>query len=145
MSLLQPQGPGIPLPTPTLTTQPFWDGCRIGELRYQRCARCASALFDPAVRCRFCGARELEWHTSAGVGEIYSWSAVWRAQTPAFTVPYVAAIVNLDEGYRMVTNIIGCRVDEVAVGLRVQVEFHHVADDVWLPYFRPLALASAEP
>lgn len=137
MSLLAPQGPGIPLPKPSPTSEAFWEGCRRGELRYQRCLTCSAALFDPPLRCRECGGSTLEWQVSAGRGEIYSWSTVWRAQTPAFTVPYVAAIVTLDEGYAMISNIIGCRVEEVTVGLAVEVEFHPVGEDIWLPYFRP--------
>jgi uncharacterized OB-fold protein len=62
---------------------------------------------------------------------------VWRPQTPAFAVPYVAAIVDLDEGYQMLANVIGCEPEDVAVGLRVVVEFHPIGGGFVLPYFRP--------
>jgi uncharacterized OB-fold protein len=133
-----PQSAGIPLPEPSAVSAPFWDGCRRHELRYQRCHRCSTALFDPASRCRTCGSSDLHWERSNGLGTIYSWSIVWRPQVPAFSVPYAVAIVRLDEGYDMVTNIIGCPPDEVRTGLRVIVEFHDVGDGVHLPYFRPL-------
>jgi len=136
VTLLQPQPVGIPLPKPSPLTQPFWDGCAAGELRYQECAVCARAIFDPARACRFCGATELGWRTSAGHGEVYSWSTVWRPQTPAFVTPYVAAIVALGEGFHMVSNIVGCEIDAVHTGLPVEVVFHS-AGALTLPYFRP--------
>jgi uncharacterized OB-fold protein len=62
---------------------------------------------------------------------------VWRPQTPAFEVPYVVAIVDVDEGYQMMTNIVGCKPDDVRVGMRVEVEFRRMSDEITLPYFRP--------
>jgi len=137
MTLLHPQPPGIPLPTPSPLTQPFWDGCARRELRYQSCTACGRAIFDPAYACRFCGATELAWKLSAGRGSVYSWSTVWRPQAPEFVTPYVAAIVALDEGYQMVTNIVGCAVDDVRTELPVQVTFHD-AGALTLPYFQPV-------
>lgn len=136
MTLLQPQPVGIPLPTPSPLTQAFWEGCAAGELRYQECTACGRAIFDPARACRFCGATQLAWRASAGIGEVYSWSTVWRPQTPAFVTPYVAAIVALDEGFHMVSNIVGCEPEAVHTGLAVEVEFHS-AGALTLPYFRP--------
>jgi len=118
-------------------SQPFWDGCAAGELRFQRCGSCATALFDPTLRCRACGGADLRWEASAGRGTVGSWSTVWRPQTPAFTVPYVVALVGLDEGCDLVSNLVGCDVADVRTGLRVHVVFHGVRDGVVLPYFRP--------
>lgn len=139
MSALLPQAPGIPLPVPTRLSQPFWDGCRAGELRHQRCRTCQTCAFDPAYLCRACGSAELAWETGSGRGHLYSWSVVWRPQTPAFTVPYAAAIVELEEGHHMVTNVIGCQVADLYLDLPLQVEFHPMDDQIWLPYFRPVA------
>jgi len=138
VTLLVPQSAGIPLPEPSTVSTPFWDGCRCHELRYQRCRRCSTALFDPASMCRTCGSSDLRWERSNGRGTVYSWSIVWRPQVPTFSVPYAVAIVRLDEGYHMVTNIIGCSADEVRTGMSVAVEFHDVGEGVHLPYFRPL-------
>jgi uncharacterized OB-fold protein len=105
---------------------------------HQRCDACGHAEFDPAVVCRRCGARALTWARSAGLGTVYSWTVVWRPQQPSFVVPYAPAIVDLDEGYQMLAAVIGCRVADLTVGLRVAVEFHPVADGFALPYFRPV-------
>jgi uncharacterized OB-fold protein len=130
---------GIPVPAPSALTQPYWDGCARGELLYQRCTSCGGAIFDPAPICRFCNSTSLEWAESSGRGSVYSWSIVWRPQTPAFNVPYAAAIVDLDEGYQIVANIIGCEPEDIRLGMPVQVEFHEIGSGFSLPYFRPLA------
>jgi uncharacterized OB-fold protein len=137
MTLLEPQSEGIPLPHPSPASQPFWDGCERSELLYQRCSNCGRAIFIPALLCRFCGSRDLSWAQSAGLGAVYSWSIVWRPQSPAFSTPYAAAIIDLDEGYQMLSNVIGCEPDDIHAGLRVAVEFHLVGEGINLPYFRP--------
>jgi uncharacterized OB-fold protein len=134
---LRPQQPGIPLPAPSARTRPFWDGCARGELWYQRCTSCHRPVFDPAELCRYCGGDELRWEQSAGRGTVYSWSIVWRPQTPGFEVPYAAAIVDVDEGYQLVTNIVGCAPEAIHVGMPVEVQFHPIGDDIVFPYFRP--------
>ncbi|MFC9516533.1 Zn-ribbon domain-containing OB-fold protein [Nocardiaceae bacterium NPDC056970] len=138
-TVLAPQREGIPLPEPTVLSQPFWDGCVVGELRYQRCTACGRAEFDPNKLCRGCGADTLDWQVSAGRGTVYSYTEVTRPQTPAFTSPYVVVIVELDEGYHMVSNIIGCVPADVRIGLPVAVEFHEIEHGVVLPYFAPAA------
>jgi uncharacterized OB-fold protein len=136
VATLTPHPEGIPLPEPSLVSAPFWEGARVGELRYQRCPA-GHPVFNPAPRCRCCGSSDLTWERSAGFGAVYSSSVVWRPQTPAFAVPYVAAIVALDEGYQMLANVIGCEPEDVVVGLRVAVEFHPIGGGFVLPYFRP--------
>ena len=100
--------------------------------------RAARPSFDPALRCRNCASSDLTWEASAGNGTIYSWTAVWRPQQPSFIVPYAPAIIDMDEGYQILANIVGCDVADLAVGMRVAVEFHPVSDGVALPYFRPV-------
>lgn len=139
MNILKPQSTGIPLPSPSALTKPFWDGCARGELWYQRCQQCGAAIFDPLHLCRFCRSAALEWQQSDGVGTVYSWSVVWRPQTPAFEVPYAVAIVELDDGYQMVSNIIGCEPDAIHLKMPVRVEFHDVGGGCMLPYFTPIA------
>lgn len=114
---------------------PFWAGCRSHELRYQRCGACGLANFPPAEHCRGCLSAELTWARSEGAGEIYSWTVVHRPVTAIFESPYAPAIVTLDEGYQMLTNIVGVPPEAVVIGLRVQVQFHAVEPDVILPYF----------
>ncbi|MBM3658848.1 MAG: hypothetical protein FJW95_05005 [Actinobacteria bacterium] len=134
---LVPQPATIPPPYPSAHSAPYWEGAKQGELRFQRCSACGHAEFDPSIICRRCGHRELVWERSAGNGTVYSWTVVWRPQQPSFVVPYAPAIVDLDEGYQMLANVVGCDVADLAVGLRVTVEFHPVSDGFVLPYFRP--------
>lgn len=134
---LAPQRAGIPLPEPTVLSRYFWDGCAEGELRYQRCTECDHAEFDPTILCRACGTGDLVWSVSQGRGEVYSYSTVYRPQTPAFLGPYLVAIVNVDEGFQIISNIVGCQAQDVSIGMRVKVAFHDVDAGVVLPYFTP--------
>ena len=138
MTLLTPQAPGIPVPRPTELTKTFWDGCAGGKLLYQRCASCGIAVFNPGSLCPACRSRALAWRESEGRGSIYSWTVAHRPLSPAFTPVYAPIIVDLDEGYQMVSNLVDCDDGEIAVGLRVEVVFHQVGD-ITLPYFRPTA------
>jgi uncharacterized OB-fold protein len=138
MSFLAPQTGDIPVPYPSPLTQPFWDGCARGELLFQRCHDCGNATHTPAYICAHCTSQALTWERSAGTGSVYSWTTVWRPQVPTFEVPYTAIIVAVDEGWEMLSNLIGCPHDAVEVGMRVEVEFHEINGGVLLPYFRPL-------
>jgi uncharacterized OB-fold protein len=137
MSELTPQHAAVPHAVPGPLTAPFWQGCADQVLLFQRCTACATANFPPAEHCRQCLSFDVGWQRSAGRGEVYSWTVVHRAATPVFETPYAPAIVTLDEGYQMLTNVIGVGVDEVRVGMPVQVDFREVSTDLWLPYFRP--------
>jgi uncharacterized protein len=131
---LRPQTGPVPHASSHLSV-PFWQGCQSGELRYQRCGDCDLANFPPTEHCRQCLSSEVSWQRSDGTGEIYSWTVVHRPVTAEFAPPYAPAIVTLDEGYQMLTNIVGVQPDELRVGMRVQVQFHAVGPDVTLPYF----------
>lgn len=138
MTMLKPHPEGIPLPHGSIISKPYWDGCARGELLFQRCQDCRRALFNPAPICRWCTSSHLAWEQAKGTGTVYSWTAVWRPQTPAFVTPYVPAIIDVDEGYQMIANIVGCDHERVAVGMRVSVEFHPIGAGVVLPYFAPV-------
>ena len=137
MTALEPQPAGIPLPEPTHISAPYWDGANRGELRYQHCAACDLAQMDPRPACRRCMG-PLDWQTSTGIGTITSYTIVWRPPVPSFTVPYAPAIVELDEGFELLTNIVGCQTTELAVGLQVRATFHEVEPGRSLPYFSPM-------
>jgi hypothetical protein len=122
---------------PSPTSEPFWEGCRLRELRYQFCTVCESAVFDPQPICRNCRAPELEWRVGSGEGVVYSWTIVWRPQMPAFRVPYAPAIIRLAEGYDMLSTLIGCDPEDISEGMSVAVEFHPIGDGYLLPYFAP--------
>ena len=131
---LQPQTESVPHAS-SQVSMPFWRGCRDGELRYQRCESCGLSNFPPTEHCRQCLSAELRWTPSEGLGEIYSWTVVHRPVSPEFEPPYAPAIITMDEGYQMLTNIVGVAPEDLAVGLRVRVQFHAVGPDLTLPYF----------
>jgi uncharacterized OB-fold protein len=118
-------------------TRPFWDGCRRGRLLIPECSRCGHRFFNPIPACPRCLATGWRWTPSTGRGTLYSFSVVHRPPDPSFPVPYVLAIVALDDGVKMMTNIIGCAPGDVRIGMPVQVEFQPVSDDISLPCFRP--------
>lgn len=134
-------GPRIPLPRPTALSRPHWDACRAGRLLVQRCADCGAHVFVPEPLCTRCTGARLEWVESAGRGAVYSFSIVHRPPRPEFAVPYVVAIVALDEGFFMLTNLVECAPADVAIGLRVEVAFRRMSEEITLPCFRPLRAA----
>ncbi len=137
MTMLHPHPVGVPAPNPSPESIPYWEGCRLGELRYQRCDACGRPNFGPGLACRWCHSRELSWVAGSGLGAVYSWTIVWRPQTPAFPVPYAPAIVRLDDGYDILSALIGLDHTEITAGLPVAVEFHPLSEAITLPYFRP--------
>jgi uncharacterized OB-fold protein len=116
----------------------FWRGCDDGELWFVRCRDCGGADFPPAAHCRSCLSVDLGWEQSLGHGTLYSWTVVWRSPTPDLRTPYAPAIVDLDEGYRMLTNLVGVAPDQVVDAMPVQVEFVAVGGGHRLPCFAPV-------
>ncbi|WP_407661318.1 Zn-ribbon domain-containing OB-fold protein [Frankia nepalensis] len=145
--LLRPQAGGLPFAPRTPLTEPFWAGCARGELLFQRCADCRAPGFPPAEACRACLSRAVRWELSTGLGALYSWTVVRRPVSPAFRVPYAPAIVTLDEGYQMMTCLIGLDAADIRPGMRLRAAFHLVDPAgpstvaVALPYFGPDAPA----
>ena len=129
----------IPLPQPTDISRPHWEGCREGKLRVQRCGDCEAFVFIPQPLCTNCQSRSLEWVESSGRGSIYSLTTVHRPQRPEFDVPYTVAIVELDEGWYMLSNLIDCSDEQRRIGQAVEVCFEKMSDEITLPYFRPAA------
>lgn len=136
--------PPIPLPRPSYLSQPYWDACRRNELVVQRCRACGQHIFIPQPACTRCLSGDLEWVRSSGRGTVYSYTVVWRPQQPAFDVPYTVAIVDMEEGWKTLTNIIDCPVEDVRVGMAVEVEFVAMSDEITLPMFRPVGAHTAE-
>ena len=130
-----------PLPHITPLARPFWQGTREHELRLQRCRACGSFQFPPQVLCRSCLTEEQDWTVTSGNATVYSFVVQHRPATPAFVddVPYVVAVVELDEGPLMLTNIVGCTPDAVKVGMPVEVTFVDATDEITLYPFRPRA------
>ena len=97
----------MPLPTVTPLTQPFWEGLDAGELRYQRCGACAHAWLPAREECPRCLSDDVSWQPSAGRGRLISWVVYHQAFHPAFAerLPYNVAVVELEEGPRLITNV----------------------------------------
>ena len=127
------------LPTPDAETQPFWDAAREGRLLIRRCEDCGAAHFYPRPFCPRCWSGRVEWIEATGRATLYTWSVVHQNDLPPFPerVPYVAAMVDLEEGPRMITNVVGCDFDDLAFGMALEVEFRPVSDDATIPVFHP--------
>ena len=95
-----------PLPKPTPSSRPFWEAARNHELKLQKCGACNQFIYYPRDRCPHCFSDQLSWQQVSGRGKLYSYTTVYRASTRSFAdAPYVLAIVELDEGPRMTTNM----------------------------------------
>jgi uncharacterized OB-fold protein len=121
----------------TADSQFFWDGVREHRLLIQRCAQCGAPRHPPRPMCPEC--QSLEWHTieSSGRGTVYSCVIPHHPPLPWFPEPYVVALIDLEEGTRIVSNVVGIAPDAVTVGLSVVVHYEHFDDDVVLPLFAP--------
>lgn len=119
-------------------SEPFWEGTRAGELRFQKCRDCGAVQFPPRHHCAICWEADLDWIVSGGHGVVESFTVVRRAPLPAFrdAVPYVVAAVALEEGPRMITNIFGEDALDVSIGDAVEVAFAEDAAGEVLPQFR---------
>ena len=128
-----------PIPVPDPATAPYWQGARDGRLRLPRCTDCGKAHFYPRAICPHCRSASLEWVDATGSGSIYSYTVVQRAPSPAFAadVPYAVAIVALDEGPHMMTNIVDAAPDTIRIGMKVRARFLALDDHTSLPVFEP--------
>lgn len=135
-----------PLPVPDRDSAPFWEGCRRHELLLQRCTACSAWRFPPAPVCDWCRSREYRWEPHPGTGEVYSWVVVHHAVVEAFAdaTPYIVALVELEHGVRMPTNLVECDPGEIEAGMPVQVIFAEVTEGVTLPLFAPSGRAAAD-
>lgn len=130
--------PRRPLPEPTPETRHFWEGTRARELRLQRCDACSKVYFPPRPFCPACASRAVSVFAASGRGRLYSY-VINHRPAPGFEAPYSIAVVELDEGPRMMTNIVGTEQTPEALELDMPVEvvFEDVGDEITLPLFRP--------
>lgn len=140
MSAVQPANLVRSVPPISPLTQPYWDAARSGHLTLQRCGRCGHRPFPPRATCPACGDTGLSWKPVSGRGTVYAYTVAHRPPHPilAGQCPLVVAIVELDEGPRMITNIIGCEPTDVEIGMAVEVTFAPIdGSDLALPLFHP--------
>jgi uncharacterized OB-fold protein len=127
------------LPKPTPETRHFWDGCKAGELRLQRCLACAQAYFPPRPFCPHCASREVEVFAASGRATLHSYVINHRPRPDIGPEPYAIAIVELAEGPRMMSNIVGCpqTPEALQLDMPLQVVFRAESDEISLPIFEP--------
>lgn len=130
-----------PKPEPTEFSQPFWDACERGELMVQRCTGCEALRHYPQPMCPECQSTGYDWAKLSGGGAIYSYTVAHRAFHPAWAehVPYVLATIELDEGVRMMCDLLDVEPDTVAIGQRVEAYFEELPGQGVMPRFRVVA------
>ena len=133
----------LPLPVPQPEWDFYWEKAKAHELWIMHCDDCRQAYFYPRAICPNCFSRNTRWLQTTGRGRLYAFAIVHRAPTPAFRehVPYVAAIVLLDEGARIPTNLVDVEMEptKINIGMPVEVVFEDVSEAISLPKFRPAA------
>lgn len=133
--------PRFDLPSPDLDTEPFWAAVNDHRLLIRRCCTCEEFHFYPRPFCPVCWSGDVEWFDASGRATLYTWSIVHVNELPPFheRLPYVAALVDLEEGPRMMTNVVDCPFDALSAGMALEVVYQRVSDEprVTLPWFRP--------
>jgi uncharacterized protein len=129
-----------PLPVVTEENRPFWEGCRQGKLLLQYCDTCQKYQFYPRLYCMHCGTEKPRWVEASGRGVIYSYTIIAQNKSPEFVhdTPYNVAIVQLEEGPRMLSNIVAIDPANLRVDLPVTVVFDPVNEVISLPRFKPV-------
>jgi uncharacterized OB-fold protein len=128
-----------PLPEITREMRPFWEAARRHELVVQRCRGCGAHRFPARDICSRCLSRDAEWVRVSGRGTIFSHATMHQVYHPGFAaeVPYAVVVVEIEEGARLVSNLVGCPAGDVRPGMPVEVVFEDVTPEVTLPKFRP--------
>jgi uncharacterized OB-fold protein len=130
----------LPAPPPLINveTKPFWDATAEGRLALPKCSNCDTVIWYPRAFCPACSSFDITWFDASGRGTIYSYTVNRRGQGDFRNLTYVVAYVELDEGPRVLTNIVDCDPQTLAVGQTVEVVFHPTANGAALPRFRPV-------
>lgn len=130
-----------PLPEPDADTQPFWDYCRRHELRVQRCRGCGHLRFPPGILCPRCHALAAEWVRLSGKGTVFSYSVNYFPYHPEFApdIPYNVAVIQLEEGPRLISSVTECPLEALRIDMPVEVWFEDVTPEFSLPRFRPVS------
>jgi uncharacterized OB-fold protein len=130
-----------PLPRIDEESRGWWEALARHELYLQRCRSCDALRFYPRALCPRCLSPATEWVRASGRGSVYSFTVTYQNQAPGFRdeLPYVLAVVELSEGVRLMSNVVGCPPERVRIGMPVEVVFEDVTPEVTLAKFRPVA------
>ena len=128
-----------PLPSVVGETKPYWDSCKRGDLVIQKCDDCGEYQFYPRGICSNCWSINIQWVKSTGKGTVWTYTVTYQNRTLGFAqdVPYILALVELDEGVKMFTNIVDCEPSNVQIGMSVEVTFVQANNQISVPYFKP--------
>jgi len=139
MTNVASSGPRFDLPTIEDESRPFWNALKERVLLIGKCGACAKVHYYPRPFCPHCWSEDVSLIRSSGRGTLYTYSIVYVNDQPPFNrqLPYVAAMVDLDEGVRVTTNIVGCDHADLRIGMQVAVDFEEVTPDVSKAVFRP--------
>jgi hypothetical protein len=130
-----------PIPVPSTESQPYWDGLREHKLLMPRCDSCDCYWFPPSLHCPRCGSAKWTWTPTSGRGRIFSYVVYHRVYHPGFAdeVPYAVAVIELDEGPRMISNVVGIPPDKLVCDMKVEVVYHPITPGITLPRFKPIS------
>jgi hypothetical protein len=124
------------LPTPEADTIAFWEAAKEERLLIKHCLACDAYSYYPRPFCPKCWSEQIEWYQASGDGILYTWSVIHNNDVPPFpSVPYVAAIVDLAEGPRMMINVADGPFEELQVGMPLRVSFQPISDEFTIPAF----------
>ena len=127
-----------PAPVPDAESEPYWKAAHEGRLTVQRCTECGACQLYPRWRCLRC-LGQVEWVDASGGGTVYSFTVIRQNFSRSFRhlIPYVVALVDLDEGPRLMSNLVDIDPDDVRIGMRVRARFEPVSEDASIPLFEP--------
>lgn len=128
-----------PRPAVMKETAFFWEGAKAGELRIQECRGCQRLAHPPVVRCPTCGSYDLGFRAASGKGTLYSFVEPVHPPMPFMRYPYVVGLVELEEGTRLITNIVHCAPEQVRIGMPLELVCQQTDPDLTLPMFRPVS------
>ncbi len=128
----------IPEPPRHLDNKGFWEGIEKKTLVFQKCKVCKTWIHTPRPMCPRCHGLEIEWGSTKGRGIVYSWVTFHKARHPGFKTPYSVVLVELDEGVRIVSNLVDVQPEDIYIGMPVAVVFDKITDELTLPKFKKL-------
>jgi len=132
-----------PLPQPDALTQPFWEACRRRVLEAPACQACGHLFLPPGPRCPRCWSARLATRTLSGEGSVFSFAVYRRSYHPSLPAPYTVALIELREGPRLISNVVGCAPEELRIGMPVRVRFDDLGEFT-LPRFEPINAEEGE-
>lgn len=120
-------------------TRPYWEGARSRRLRLQRCRSCSHTWHPPSPACCACGSVEFDWQDASGVAHVHSYIIVRESFDPTFDdrLPLVVALIRLEEGPLVISNILDCDPEQVFVEMPVELDWEPISDEIVLPQFKP--------